>query len=432
MLGLIRRWMRGVLEAPVGTRSLYVRRGLRGLYRRAVDRLPFSVEKRLQAALSEIHPNTLSWHAGVAQWAEVQVASFVGDEVEATENELQDQHRSLMADLDLEFRSRWRDSWPRVLIHLPPPEKALAWASNARNMLDCLRYMGVDAEALDWDAPICTSLEKHRPNILLTIWHEDYLRRIDWKAVREYRTGSRLLVGINAPEEELYGADVVRDLISWSKGVDASFFFKDRPRAYVETSYHRFWDAGYEVLALEYGANPLLYYPVSGAPVDLDYCFLGSLHRDKWSRYLSYFGPILKRHPGFLIGPGWPTGPKKTLPPETHRFLYGRAAVGLNLHHETQLRLPVELNERTYNLASAGIPQVIDSPKLLSQRFDDGMFFRAESASDFYRQFERALGDRLEAKKRALAAHAHVLKNHTMFHRLTEFLMDVKGVTKKG
>lgn len=400
---------------------------MKGLFRRAVDRTPFSVERRLQRTLGEIHPDTHLRHADISCWAEG--LSRVARDESGEGGELHLQHRSLLAALDHRFGSRWEGNWPRILIHLPPPEKALAWASNARNMLECFRYMGVDAHALPWDSPIARSLETHRSNVLLTIWHHDYLVRIDWDAVAAYRAnGSDLLIGINAPEEELYGSEVVRELISWSKDAGVSFFFKDRPREYAQSSYERFWEAGYDVLALEYGANPLLYHPVVGVPSDLNYCFLGSLHRDKWSRYLSHFGPILKRHPGFLMGPGWPTGPQKTLRPEAHRFLYGRAAVGLNLHHETQLRFPVDLNERTYNLATVGIPQVIDSPRLLGQRFSDEMVFRGDSAASFQEQFEFALADRNEAQNRVLAAHRHVMENHTMFHRLTEFLTDLDAV----
>lgn len=427
---MIRRWTRGLLKTQPGDRLLYLRRGFKGIYRRLVDRTRFSVNQRLERAVLETHPATLLRHHDIATWAEDRARQHA--EIEGSVcGEFVARHRSFMRDLTREFAGRWSHSSVRVLIHSPPPEKALAWASNMKNILDCLRFMGIAAERHAWDAPIEASLTKHRPNVFLTIWHDDYLRRINWSAITEYRAQSELLVGINAPEEELYGRDLVRELIRWSKKHGISFFFKDRPREYVSSSYGRFWDAGYDVVALEYGANPLVYRPVEEVAVDIDYCFLGSLHRDKWSRYLAYFRPILKGYRGFLLGPGWPTGPQKTLPPRTHRFIYARASAGLNLHHETQLKLPVELNERTYNLASAGIPQVIDSPLLLPQRFTDEMVFRADTPADYLKQFNVTLEDPCEARRRALNAHDHVLRHHTMFHRLSEFLADLNQVQEK-
>ena len=407
---------------------MYIRRGIRSLRRRAVDQTPMSLNKRLQARLASIHPSTISRHSEVAEWAirAAQQGSLSGSGSERAV--LLAQHEGLMSELAVNFRSTWSGTWPRVLLHLPPPEVALAWSSNVRNILDGLRYLGIEADVLAWDSSIEESLERFHPNILMTIWHRDYLERIDWELIRRYRKRSPLLIGVNAPEEELYGSEIVDDLLRWSSSTRVSFFFKDRPKTYVQGSYPRLWAAGYEVISLDYGANPLLYHPVQGVAVDLDYVFLGSLHRDKWSRYLSHFSPILSRHAGFLLGPGWPTGPQTTLPSETHRFIYARAAVGLNLHHGAQLSTPVDMNERTYNLAAAGVPQVVDSPMLMKERFSDEAFFCANSAGEFQELFELALKDRREATRRASLAHEEVLKNHTMFHRLAEFLVDLEGI----
>jgi hypothetical protein len=369
----------------------------------------------------------------VVRWAESRVRDTERSGLQTPEEEvLLEQHRSLMSGLDDQFRGRMKRSWPRVLIHVPPPQVALAWSSTARNTIDCLRYLGIEAYAHPWNVPISKSLELHQPNVFLTLWPDTYLEQIDWEVVRRYRETSRLMLGINAPEEETYGRQTVDQLLEWATKSKVSFFFKERPQPYLARSYSGYWAAGYEVLALEFGANPLLYHPVAGVTRDLEYCFMGSLHRDKWSRYLSYFGPIIKERAGFVLGPGWPTGPCKTLVPEAHRFVYGRSLVGLNLHHPLQLRETVEMNERTYNLAAAGVTQVMDRPALLAERFSDDAFFVGDSPSEFRNNVSLAINNRDEAFRRALLAHDQVLRNHTMFHRLTEFLENVERVAETG
>lgn len=426
LLSKSNRWVRGFCQTPQAEKWAYVKGGFKGVARRAIDSTQFSVRKRLEKSLSRVHDQTISRHVAIVQWAcrQAEVGADFGQQVRS--EDLGKQHERLMKELDRRFRGALQSQSLRILIHLPPAEVALAWSSSVGNMLSCFDYLGIRAEALPWDAPVERMLTTFKPNVLLTIWHENYLKRIDWEAVAGFRQESPLLIGINAPEEELYGSKLVGQVLGWADKAGVSFFFKERPRAYLAGSYERFWDRGYEVVALEYGANPLLYYPVGGVEVDMHYSFLGSLHRDKWSRYLSYFGPILERHPGILIGPGWPTGLPRTLPAEAHKFIYARASIGLNLHHETQLKEPVEINERTYNLAAAGIPQVVDSPILIRERFSDEAFFRAESAADFQDLFESALSDPHEALRRASAAHQEVLMGQTMFHRLSEFADDLE------
>jgi spore maturation protein CgeB len=99
-----------------------------------------------------------------------------------------------------------------------------------------------------------------------------------------------------------------------------------------------------------------------------------------------------------------------------------RAKVALNLHIQNQIDWPSELNERTYNLAACGVPQLIDAPKLLFKRFQPDSFFVASSPAEYQKYFRFALNDPKEGQRRALQAQREVFEKHTIFHRAEAFI----------
>ena len=101
---------------------------------------------------------------------------------------------------------------------------------------------------------------------------------------------------------------------------------------------------------------------------DLDYVFLASINPAKWSRYFSYLTDIFINRYGYIDGPGWEFGWSGSIDPLRDLFLYARAKVGLNLHLKEQIEWPCELNERTYMLATCGVPQLMDNPALLPKK----------------------------------------------------------------
>ena len=56
-------------------------------------------------------------------------------------------------------------------------------------------------------------------------------------------------------------------------GID--FFYSFRSSEYTQSraDYKPFFDAGYEIFNIEFGANPLLYFPVLGIKKDIPYVF---------------------------------------------------------------------------------------------------------------------------------------------------------------
>src|SRR5262249_24063464 len=153
------------------------------------------------------------------------------------------------------------------------------------------------------------------------------------------------------------------------------FFYSFQAEAFVRTRYRPFTDRGFRVLSLEFGANPIQFHPVAGIERDLNFVFLASNNAEKWEREIAFFARVFHNHPGVILGPGWRRRTASHLPPHQLRFLYARAKVGVNLHVPFQIADPTELNERAYNLAASGVPQLMDNPALLPERFGPGCVY---------------------------------------------------------
>lgn len=316
----------------------------------------------------------------------------------------------------------------RILVHTPSVKHSPGGASVFRNLVDSLNYIGVDAFILPWENHnIGEILECLKPNVLITSDHESYLRRIDWSAVSRYRDYNELRIGLTA-SIQAYGNSPLDQRLDWSKKHGVDFFYSFRAPEYLHgrSEYLLFFERGYKIHSVEFGANVLEYYPVATIERDLDYVFLASSNPDKWPRYFKYLTNILSTYSGFLSGPGW-SKINRFAGRHTNRYLYSRAKVGINLHIQDSIDWPCELNERTYILAACGVPQVIDHPKLLSERFRlDGMFV-ADNAKQYEELFAYVLNHPTEAQERAFMAMEDAYSRHTTFHRAEEFVKALEG-----
>ena len=84
-----------------------------------------------------------------------------------------------------------------------------------------------------------------------------------------------------------------------------------------------------------------------------------------------------------------------------------------------------ELNERAYALAACGVPQLMDAPKLLPERFGPRSVYAASTPREYEAHFLRILREPEEARERALNALEDVFARHTVLHRAEAFLCDV-------
>jgi hypothetical protein len=378
-----------------------------------------------------IHHDTRIGHDKVLAWA-LQQADGSGSEAEHARDEVAREGIALVEAVRREFGGKYSRSAaaPRIMIHLPPVERSPGGHSLFRNLGESLRFIGIPTELVTWTDPFAERIDTFRPTVFLSSDAPDYLGRIDWRYFAAYRADHPCLVGLTASIPE-YGNSPLPGRLRWAAEHEVDFYYSFRAPAYLESrrSYRPFFEEGYRILSVEFGANPLLYRPVPGVARDLDYVFLASSNSDKRPRYYEYLAGILAEHPGFINGPGW-SHSRAIARAEVHRFLYARARVGINLHIADSIDWPSELNERTYILAACGVPQLVDGAKLLPDRFPADAFFVADNPRDYQRLFGEILAHPEEAFRRARVALRHVFARHTTFHRAEAFLQQLQSLTR--
>lgn len=337
-----------------------------------------------------------------------------------------------------EFRSKFfQRSKFKFLIHVPPPEISPAGYSVFSNLVSSMNFMGIPARALLWSDNPENVLNEFAPDILISSDHELYLSRIEWGSISRYRSENPLFIGLTASLEE-YGNTPLVKRLDWGRlhGVDFYYSFRSPEYIGMRKEYARFSENGNPVVSLEFGANPLIHYPVASGGPQVDYVFLASSNYDKWPRYFSHLSPLAKKYKGFVAGPGWSFSPEFRIKPERDTFIYSCGRIGINLSIEDQIMWPSELNERTYILAACGIPQLIDNPRLLTHRFSSDAIFAAKNSREYLNCFKEMLHSPEECWRRAGIALQEVFTSHTTFHRVEAFLEQLvsflPGISDKG
>ena len=381
--------------------------------------------RRFRRFEASLHPETWARHDELLVWAESMAAEQeiyeAPERYEESNDPVVRQGYELVKQVKRDFKDRCRDHHElRILVHVPTAAGSSAYASFDANFVQGFQFVGIAAGELRWGDDTSQVLESFKPNLLLTVDHDGHLRHIDWSAVRAYRKKSKLRIALNASLQE-YGNTPISERLEWAKEHEVDFYYSFKNRDYINARYQEILKRGYQILSLEFGANPLVYYPVPHNVRDLKHVFLGSTNPDKWPRYYSYLAPIWRRCPGYIDGPWWHLI-SRFGGPETHRYIWARARVGLNLHIKNQIDWAGELNERTYNMAACGVPQLIDAPKLLFDRFQPDSFFVGRTPSEYQNLFAEILRNPDEATRRALQAQREAFTQHTVFHRAENFV----------
>ena len=334
------------------------------------------------------------------------------------------QGHALRKQVEEQFKNKYAaQAIERIMIHVPDPVYSPAGYSLFTNLAECLGYSGIPTYILGWYDDTKEAIEKFRPTVLLSSDHASYLERLDWEAIRKYRETDRLKIGLTASLAE-YENTPLDQRLTWAKKHAIDFFYSFRDDAYVNErkEYRPFFDAGYKILYLPFGANILHYYPVAGFDRDIDYVLIAS----KKKEHTIFMKDIVKRNYGFIDGPCWKHAPHFRFNRDRDRYIYARAKVGLNVHLPEQIDWACEVNERTYQLAACGVPQVIDHPKLLDKLFSKGAMFIADTDKEYTDYFEMIINDPKVGQERALIAQREVFERHTTFHRADSFVQQLK------
>lgn len=325
----------------------------------------------------------------------------------------------LKLDLEAHMKNFCKMSSERILIQVPDARFSPAGYSLFSNLIESLNFIGVPSKALGWDEVIEEALESFGPTVLLSSDNHEYLNRIDWKSVNQYKQRNTLRVGLSAALEE-YESTPLLPRLAWAKEHQIDFYYSYRDEDYVCTrsEYRPFFNHDFQIIYIPFGANILHYYPVAGFQRDLDYVLMASRKRE----HIQYLKNIMKNYPGFLDGPGWKQVKNFSFKRERDRYIYARAKVGLNIHLPEQIHWACELNERTYQLAACGVPQLIDHPMLLDKIFGSNSFFIANNPKEYEEMFVELMASPQLGIDKALHAQREVFSAHTTLHRAKSLL----------
>ena len=172
----------------------------------------------------------------------------------------------LKMDLEAAFRNCMAGvSDERILIQIPDARFSPAGYSLFSNLMESLNFIGIPAQALGWDEDTQKALDQFKPTVLLSSDNHEYLRRIDWNVIGRYKANQRLRVGLSAALEE-YESTPLLPRLAWAKEHKINFYYSYRDEDYVKNrkEYQPFFDAGFQIVFIPFGANILHYFPVAG------------------------------------------------------------------------------------------------------------------------------------------------------------------------
>jgi len=374
-----------------------------------------------------IHALTIKNHDKVIVDAELALKNkedYESDSAYASSNDkLVQQGQALKRQAEQKFKDIYAGkNTERIIIHVPDPVFSPAGYSLFTNIAESLNFVGVPTHILGWNENTKAAIDKFNPTVLLSSDHASYLERIDWEAIKKYRETNHMKIGLTASLAE-YDNTPLDNRLEWAKKYGVDFFYSFRDEEYVNKreEYRSFFDAGYKILYLPFGANILHYYPVAGFERDIDFVLIASKKRE----YTIFMKDIVKRNYGFIDGPGWKHAPHFKFNRDRDRYIYARAKVGLNVHLPEQIDWACEVNERTYQLAACGVPQIIDHPKLLDKLFSKDALFIADTPKQYSEYFQTIIRDPNIGHKRALTAQQEVFEKHTTFHRADSFMQQL-------
>jgi hypothetical protein len=391
---------------------------------RYINALKFRIfENNINKKTWENHDEILKWGDDCAKQSDNELHKQILNSVDLIVQKGYELRQKVFA----EFKDKYSDDKKlKIMINLPSKESSPGGYSLFSNMADSFKFIGIETELLFEGEDIKIKLKEFQPTVFLSSDHKIYTSKIDWNAINQYKKSHNLQIGLTASLEE-YGNTSLKQRLNWAKSVGIDFYYSFRSPEYfnARAEYNLFFEYGYKIFSVEFGANPLQYFPLPIINKDLNYVFLASSNGDKQVRYFNWLSKLVYKHSGFIDGPGWHKIERWASKP-SHKYLYSRAKIGINLHIDDSIYWASELNERTYILAACGIPQLVDNAKLLELRFSNESMFIASTPKEYGELFEFMLNNPDECQKRALLALEEVYTKHTTFHRADGFIQQLK------
>jgi hypothetical protein len=324
-----------------------------------------------------------------------------------------------------DFVNKYGEDNIKILIQSETPDKGIGADSIFSNWVSALNYMGVNAKIVYNDQNVTAEILRFEPTLFFTSDHYTYLDRIDWCQIKKYRDRNNMLIALTASAAH-DGNSVNKTRIANAIERNVDFFISFRTEEYINTYLWEWKSAGFNVLSIPFGANPLVHYCLNNNFKPLDFIFFGSTNPIKSKNYIDYLLPILLKYKGFVNGPGWKSN-MLNVKRDFHSVYYSFAKIGLNLHIPISLEINSEINERSFILASSGVFQIMDNPKALNNFFTNEAIVVCENPKEFYNSFKYFLANPRARIPFQINSLKQVYEKNTIFHRMTTLLDFLKN-----
>ncbi len=341
-------------------------------------------------------------------------------------------YRNPLFDLGYELRESiltkekgcFKDLPIEFVFHTPSVSLSMGGHSWFSSLSQSLRYQGLHVHSF-WKSKDFPILDRNKTAVLFTGYNSLYLNELQDDFLAFVKNNTKKLIFLFSVPFDETTISVMHKLSSkYSLYGMVNFytFYDANYTPYIEFK-HEIETSGYSLYHIPFAANPLYHFPSPLISNRFDYIFLGSANFDKIDRYNDYFDFIIRNYSGLILGPGWPWSNSYSFNARIDKYLYAQGSVALNLHIESQIQHPSEVNERTYILAACGAAQVIDNPKLLNKIYSD--IDVAISSEDYHTKLKNILNNQGESFPLLENLMRKTFKEHTTFNRIKQFIPEL-------
>jgi len=388
--------------------------------------------RRLKRLELKVNGKTKRDHEEIENWALLKKSSKLADaDFLESADEIVKLGFKLRTELLNKFENKLLLSKVKILIHCPNEKISVGYESIFKNIFKAFSHLGVKVKLLFWEETRASEiLKEFKPNILFSLNDRAYIKNLDWEAIDAYRKENSLKIGLSVCERmHCHSGETLEGIIERGKNLRVDFYHSLWDQEYIDSNedYRKYLELGYSIIPWEFGANIFDYYPVPQVDRDLDYVFLASTNRNKRPRYHEYLSKVFRNFYGFYDGPGW-LDYRGNTDFSRDKFLYARTRIGINLHLQKQIDTAYDMNERTYQLAACGTPQLVDNAQLVLEKFRKESLFIAKTPKEYYELFEYALNSPQICREKAKMALEDIYNGQTLIHKAFEFVKNLEKV----
>lgn len=303
------------------------------------------------------------------------------------------------------------------------------------------------------------TLDTYKPDILITSLNRYNLKYLDLNLLKKYREKG-LVVFTQVPswkkQNNQFGGGNLKedkklvDLVK--KGYAGDIFFhwleQDDPSMNGFTKV-----TGYPFYTVLLAADTKRFFYEYDPKYKCDISFVGSFLPDKREIFKEYLLPLKNKYNVKIYGSDWTTtdrflgivqkagqyfniNPLKhvrqlKLPLSDERKVYSSSLVSLNLHERHQRVYGSDFNERTLKIIASGGFEICDNVKVLRKYFSEKELVIAENKRDWFEKIDYYIKNPDKRIPIIKASMKKVLKEHTYYNRVNQFISIYEAFKKE-